>query len=135
MMSLKIIPFYAGLLGLLYVILLMRVIGTRRSVKVPFGSGGNALLERRMVVQINFTEFVPLILLLLAFLEMNLMPALVLHALGLALLASRVIHAFGVSQENENYLWRTIGTASSIFLTFVASALTVYVTAAWMLTG
>ena len=77
---------YAGLLAPLFVLLSVRVIALRYSGQVALGDGGDALLARRVRVQANFAEYVPLGLILLGLSESLGAPALLLHALGLALL-------------------------------------------------
>ena len=88
---------YAGLLGLAYIALSMNVIRTRRAAQVSLGSGGNELLERRMRAHGNFAEYVPLALLLIAFLEAGGQAAWLIHALGIALLLGRLLHGYALS--------------------------------------
>ena len=67
-MTPSVTPLYAALLGCLLVYLSIRVIRLRRRFKVAIGAGGEAAIERAARVQANFSEYVPigLILLLLA---------------------------------------------------------------------
>ena len=116
-----IVPTYAAVLVLLYVALAMRVIRMRRSAKIAIGSGGNARLERLMRVHANFAEYVPLALLLLAFVELQGRPSWQVHVLCLALVAGRVIHAYGVSQEDEAIGLRTAGIVTT-FAVLLAAA-------------
>ena len=109
-------PVYAGILALLFVGLSMRVIALRRGARVGLGDGGNRLLMRRMRVQANFAEYVPLCLLLMAFAELQGAPAWVLHGIGTVLLAGRLIHSTGVSREPEPTGFRTVG----MVMTFVS---------------
>ena len=88
---------YAGLLGLAYIELSMNVIRTRRAAQVSLGSGGNELLERRMRANGNFAEYVPLALLLIAFLEAGGQAAWLIHSLGIALLLGRLLHGYALS--------------------------------------
>ena len=115
-MTLQIVPFYAGLLGLLFVALGVRVIRLRQSEQVALGDGGHESLQRAMRVHANFAEYVPLALILLALAELTGAASLALHGLGLALLGGRVLHAYGVSQPGEDYRFRVAGMG----LTFVA---------------
>ena len=62
----EITALYASLLAPLFILLSARVIGARRSAKVPVGDGGNTVLLRRMRVHANFAEYVPFALLLMA---------------------------------------------------------------------
>lgn len=118
----QIVPFYAGLLALLFVVLSVQVIRQRRGAKVAIGPGGNPSLERAMRVHANFAEYVPFAVVLLALMELQRAPAFLLHALGLVLLAGRLAHAYGVSQPNENFRFRVTGMMAT-FATLVIAAL------------
>ncbi len=124
----QIVPIYAGLLGLVFIFLSVRVIRARRQERVALGDGGNPQVRRAMRVHANFAEYVPLALILIAFAELQGQPAVLVHALGLALLAGRLIHAFGVSQENETYRYRTAG----MWLTFIAIAAASVMNLGWV---
>ncbi|RQP23130.1 MAPEG family protein [Piscinibacter terrae] len=63
----------------------------------------------------NFAEYVPLALLLLAFMETGGAGPVFLHAMGASLLVGRVVHAYGVSQLKERFAFRVVGMT----LTFV----------------
>jgi uncharacterized membrane protein YecN with MAPEG domain len=85
---------YAGALALVLLVLGIRVLQARGQEKVYMGDGGNALVLRRMRGQANFIEYVPMTLLLIAFLEQRGAPAWELHALLGTLLVSRLVHAY-----------------------------------------
>ncbi len=113
-MALSVAPLYAALLGFLLVYLSIRVIRLRRRLKVAIGAGGEAAIERAARVQANFSEYVPMVLILLLA-EIQGGSPLVLHAIGLALVVGRAAHAFGVSQAAEDYRWRTLGMTLTFF--------------------
>ncbi len=125
-----VVPFYAGLLALLFVLLSIRIIGRRRSAKVALGVAGDRELERRTRVHANFAEYVPLALLLLAFLEFRGWSVHVLHGLGSMLLVGRLSHAWGVSQERENFRFRVTGMALTFGVILTAALLLIGGTAA-----
>lgn len=103
----SIIAIYIPVFALLFVFLSVNVIRTRRREKVGLGSGGNVAVERAMRVHANFSEYVPITLLLLLILEQSGGNSLLLHALFVVLLAGRVIHAWGgVSAERELHVSR-----------------------------
>ena len=112
---------YAGLLAPLFVLLSLRVITVRRSARTALGDGNDALLLRRMRVQGNFAEYVPLALILLGLAESLGVPAWLLHGLGVALLAGRLSHAFGVSRVPETFAYRVFGTVSTLAMIAVAA--------------
>jgi|SRR5665647_296759 len=104
-----IVPIYAAILGLLFIFLSIRVIKTRRKERVAIGDGGNPRMQRAIAVHSNFAQYVPLALLLLAFLEMQQGPTMLIQILCVALLISRLLHAYGVSQMQENFRFRVVG--------------------------
>jgi uncharacterized protein len=108
-----IVPIYAAILALIYIGLAMRVIRSRRGARIAIGTGGNTELARAIRVHGNFAEYVPLTLLLLTFMEMQGRPSWWIHLLCLALIAGRLVHAYGVSQEQENILFRTVGMVTT----------------------
>ncbi len=120
---LKIVPIYAAFLAAMFVVLSIRVIALRRSKKLSLGFQDDVSLERRVRVQANFSEYVPLALLLLAFVELRGSPAWLLHAMGILLIAGRLSHAYGVSQTNESFIFRVTGMAVTftvILITIIA---------------
>ncbi|MDX1656543.1 MAG: MAPEG family protein [Candidatus Competibacteraceae bacterium] len=114
-----IIPSYAALLALLFIYLSLRVIRTRRRERVALGDEGRASLRRAIAVHGNFAEYTPLALLLGAFVELQGLAPLLIHAIGLTLLLGRLIHAYGVSQPREDFRLRVAGMA----LTFTSLGL------------
>jgi len=112
-MRLAIVPHYAALLALLFVLLSVNVIRARRRHRVAIGTAGNSGLERPVRVQANFAEYAPFALLLLAMAEIRGAPALVLHLLCASLLAGRVLHAWGVSRPDEDVRFRIAGMGAT----------------------
>ncbi len=121
-MSLPVTGFYAGLLALGFVLLSLRVIRARRGHRVALGTGGKRPVERAMRAHGNFAEYVPLALLLLALLELNGLPTVILHALGLMLLGGRLAHAHGIAREPEVFRWRVLGMALTFTVLGLAGA-------------
>ncbi len=83
---------YAGLLGLWFLILSLRVIKGRS--KVALGDGGDPAMLRLMRGHANFAEYTPLILVLMALLETEGLGAIWLHLLGGGLLLGRLLHGY-----------------------------------------
>lgn len=113
-MHLNITPYYAAVLALLFIILSVRTIKSRREHNVAIGDGGEKSILRASRVHANFSEYVPLTLLLIAMLEIQSYSHWIIHGLCIALLAARIAHAYGVSQTNENFKFRIFGTATTI---------------------
>jgi hypothetical protein len=70
---------YAGMLGLILVILSMMVIRQRVRAKVYLFDGGDPQLGQAIRVQGNLTEHLPLTLILMAVVEINGAPDIYLH--------------------------------------------------------
>jgi hypothetical protein len=112
---------YAGLLGLVFLVLTVRVVTRRGAVKASLGDGGDILLERRIRAHGNFIEFVPLGLILMILLEMQSVSIWIVHFVGVCLLVGRVIHAVNISRENESLAGRIVGMLLTMTSLGVAS--------------
>jgi len=123
-------PLYAGLLALWFVILGMRVIGQRRQHKVSLGDGGTTMLQRAIRGHANFSEYVPLSLLLLGILELSRFPHYVLHGLGATLLAARLLHGYALSFTGHSRFGRVAGASLTFLVLIVAGVLCLY--QAWL---
>jgi uncharacterized membrane protein YecN with MAPEG domain len=87
---------YAALLALIFMALSAWVVAGRAQFKVNHGDGGNDRLNRRIRAHANFAEYVPLIIILVALLEMRATSRFTIHALLLPLLIARISHPFGM---------------------------------------
>jgi uncharacterized membrane protein YecN with MAPEG domain len=88
--------FYLALLALLYVVLGLQVSRLRRGHRVVFGDGDNIKLRSAIRAHANFAEYVPIIVLLVALLEMSGLPAMRVHLLMGTLLVARLLHPLGM---------------------------------------
>ncbi len=95
-MLVPITALYAAPIAFVGLVLAARAGGLRGKLKTAFGDGGDAELHQRMRAHANFCEYVPLILVLMAFIELNGGEAAWLHGLGASLLAARIAHPFGI---------------------------------------
>lgn len=93
---LPITALYAGILGVIFVPLSMRVGMYRLKKKISLLDGGDKELTRRMRAQGNFAEYVPIALFLLALTELNGAPAWAVYALGGSLVVGRLLHMFTI---------------------------------------
>ena len=89
-------------------------------------TAANIVLQRRIRVQGNFTEYVPMALILFMFVELQGWPRWLVHGLCLLLLAARLVHAYGISQEPEDIRFRATGMATTALLLLAAAALLLY---------
>lgn len=116
-----ILPLYAALLAIMFVVLSIRTIRQRRKLKIGLGDAGNKDMQRAMRVHANFAEYVPLCLLMIYWVEQSGVYAWFVHLLCLGLVAGRLSHAYGVSQLRENFRFRVTGM-SLTFAVLIACA-------------
>lgn len=116
-----IVPTYAAILVLIFVFLSIRVVQRRASAKISIGHGGDPVMERRMRVHANFAEYVPLALLLLAFMEMQRHSIYIIHILCIVLVLARIIHAIGVTPVNESFPMRVASVLATWAVLVIAA--------------
>ncbi|OYQ34471.1 hypothetical protein CHU95_10595 [Niveispirillum lacus] len=107
---------YAGLLGVLLLVLSYRVSMYRRRHGVSLGDGGHKDLQAAIRVQGNFVEYVPTALVLLVLVELSGWPPGVVHGLGAALFLGRVLHAQGLTANPGG---KSFGRLTGILLTWL----------------
>ena len=122
--------FYAALCGLLLIALSVQVVLARRRYRVSLGAGSEAGMEQAMRVQANFSEYVPLALVLLVLSELSGLPLPAVHAAGIGLVASRVLHAWGLSHSAGRSFGRFYGTAGTWLVVTALSLWLLYATTA-----
>lgn len=124
-LAMEITMLYAGLLGLWQLELSRRVIKLRRSEQIGMGDGGNIALQRRIRAHGNFTEYVPLVLIMIALLENAGAAPWLIHALGAALLIGRVLHGIALSFTQKWMPGRLVGMVLTFFVLAIAGVLCV----------
>ncbi len=107
----QILPLYASLLAILFVVLSIRTIRVRRKLQIAVGDQANPEMIRAMRVHSNFSEYVPMALFLIYLAERSAAYPWLVHALGCSLLVGRLSHAYGVSQNHEKFQYRVFGMA------------------------
>ena len=106
--------FYTGLLGLLLIALSTNVVLARRRYRVRLGVGTEEGMQQAVRVHANFTEYVPLAVVLLVLCEVLAdLPAAAVHAAGIVLVTSRVLHAWGLARSPGTTFGRFYGTAGT----------------------
>ena len=105
---------YAAILALMLVWLSARVIRGRVAFKVSLGDGGHDEMRRRIRVQANFIEYVPLALFLMLLVQQAGFSAWVMHLLGIALVAARLLHATGLGRYAGVSNGRVIGAGTTL---------------------
>lgn len=112
---------YAGLCGLLLIVLYVRVSQRRLATKIGVGTGGDAELEQRVRGHANFIETAPFALLLLYLVEQTGLEPMVIHAFGAAFLVSRLAHAQGMSSTTGRSAGRLYGSIGTVLMIAVLS--------------
>jgi uncharacterized membrane protein YecN with MAPEG domain len=107
--------FYLGLLGLIYAALALEVARLRRGNRVLFGDGENVRLRSAIRAHANFIEYVPIIALLVAMLEMSGSTTRV-HVLMGALLLARLLHPLGMYSKPGTWQF-SAGRVGGIMIT------------------
>jgi hypothetical protein len=87
---------YLAVLALLYAALAIRVVQLRRRNRAGFGDADNAQLRSAIRAHAHFAEYVPIIALMAAMLEMSGLPPTNVHGIMGALLVARLLHPFGM---------------------------------------
>jgi uncharacterized membrane protein YecN with MAPEG domain len=87
---------YLAVLALLYAGLSLQVVRLRRKFRVAFGDGGNIELRNAIRAHSHFGEYVPIIALMVAMLEIAGLQTMQVHMLMGALLIARLLHPFGM---------------------------------------
>src|SRR5882724_4119210 len=108
--------FYLAILALIYAVLELQVARLRRDNLVLFGDAENAKLRTAIRVHANFIEYVPIITLLVALLEMSGMAASRVHLLMGALLLARLLHPMGMAARPGTWQFNA-GRIGGILLT------------------
>ena len=119
-------PLYAGLLGLLLIVLAFNISRYRVGLKIAFGDGDHPGLKRAIRAHANLTENAPIGLILLAAIEARDFSAPVIHVLGSALVLGRVMHAFGLSRNAGTSFGRAGGILLTWLMILAASVLAIY---------
>ena len=122
-MGIAIIGITAGLLGLVYFYLSMRISMMRMRHKVSLGDGGRADLGQAVRAHANFIEYVPFTLILL--LSASAFQASVWAILVgcVMLVANRVLHAVGMRAKNAVSAARRHGALLTYLTVLYASLL------------
>lgn len=105
----------AGAAALLNFWLGLRVSRVRGTERVSIGDGGNARLTARMRAHANFAEYTPIVLILLALIELARGTSDILWGIGGLYIIARIAHAFGMDTEKPGSL-RVIGIAGTMLI-------------------
>jgi len=121
---------YAALLALMFIGLSIYTITFRFKHKISLGDGGRDDLQKAVRAHGNFSEFVPIALILMLIIELNSVSPftnapLYLHGLGCLLIAGRVGHVLGTVGENPIMKARQLGMMATFATISIAAILLV----------
>jgi len=121
-MDVPVTALYAGIFGLLSVLLANSVLYVRLGGGQRPEWQGDAMLR----VQANFVENVPLALVILLIAELSGLSAAAVHTFGATLVALRLLHAWGLgTYPGANYP-RLIGAQGTFLLLSILSVAAIY---------
>jgi uncharacterized membrane protein YecN with MAPEG domain len=94
----------AGILGLIYFVLSVRVVLARRDSKILLGDGAGTAeaLHIKVRIHANFAEYVPIALILLGGCELAGGAHWLMVLLAIMLIAGRIVHPFGMARQVPN---------------------------------
>ena len=121
----------AASLALVNIWLSMRIGRVRTSEKISIGDGGHDLLSRRMRAQLNFAENTPLVLILIAAIEIAGQGGMWLMAVGAVYALGRVAHGIGMDGAAFGQ-GRMVGTLITMLTLLGLAAVAVLVVAGVM---
>ena len=110
---------YASLLTIYFIVVSVRVSLARNQTKVSVGDGDNQFLLRRIRVHGNFSEYIPLALILMSLAELAGISNLWLHAAGTFLVLGRIVMIYGLEYE---YLPARIGAMACTYMPLLGLA-------------
>ncbi len=119
--ALHAVAIYAGANGLILLGLALHVGRTRQLRGISIGDGGDAEMIRGMRAQANFTEYVPLCLILLALMALIGTPVWLVHLFGLVLTFGRVLHGWHFARAGAPGWMRSVGATLTLLVLLGAS--------------
>lgn len=101
--------------------LAQRIFRVRLAGQVAHGDGGNPLLARRMRAQLNFVEYTPFVLVLIAAIELSGRGGVWLPVVAALYFVARIAHALGM--DSDTVPWTRKAGMWVTFLTLIGLAL------------
>lgn len=116
---------YTGILGLIFMLCAINVIKMRYKYEVGLGDSGNEPLVKAIRIHGNFAEYIPIILLLMAFYEMNGGTNTFLHVAGVILVLGRISHAIGLTKSSGISRYRQFAVLTTFIILIGLSVLNI----------
>jgi len=118
----EITSIFLAILSIMYVVLSARISLLRGEHGVSIGAGSNPVLSRAIRIQGNFGEYVPLLLIMIAMLEMLAAPNWFVWLFGVVVVAGRFLHAYGMWSPATPG-WARIGGMACTYTPLIVGAL------------
>jgi len=118
--------FYASMLGFIYIKLSKNIIRLRRKYNVTLGHKNHGDLEQAIRAHANFSEFVPIGLILLACLEINKIYFAVVILLGGLFFIGRVLHAKSFLKDKIDNSLRIKGMQFTFWSIMLMSGMNIF---------
>lgn len=115
----------AAAAAVLHIWLAGRVSQLRRGYRISIGDGGNEALHRRIRAHGNYIENMPIVLILLALLELAGGDARLLWGAAIIFIVARLLHAFGMDRTPPSKL-RMFGMMGSILALVILAGYAVF---------
>jgi uncharacterized protein len=130
-MTLPVTAFTAAICAIMLFILAIDTVRHRMRVKAAFGDHGDAKLISAARSHGNLAEHAPIVILMLAFLEMSHANHMALMAIGALFLAGRVSHIFGLyaPMSEKPPLPRSVGVSVTWVVMLALSGWTLWLLA------
>ncbi len=111
----KITLILSSLMGLMCVWLALQVIKHRRKHKVSLGDGGIDELAKAIRAHGNFSEYVPLCLILLGASELNHANPFIVTGFAILIFLGRAFHAYAFLGGGEHFKPRVLGMKLTLY--------------------
>lgn len=108
----------AGACGIINLWLAARLVRGRVSGKVMIGDGGVPAMASGMRAHANFAEYAPIVLILIALVELARGSSPLLWALGAVFVLARIAHPFGMDRDAPNP-YRAVGALGTWAVTAI----------------
>ena len=116
----------AAAAAVLHIWLAGRVSQLRNRHKVSIGDGGNDALIRRMRAHANYGENMPIVLILLALIELAGGDPRILWGAAILFVISRILHAFGMDRVSPSRL-RMFGMMGSTLALVILAGYAIFI--------
>ena len=115
-----------GILGIIFFMHSLRTIKGRAATKTSLGDGGHDLMTRRIRTHGNFSEYIPLLLLILLLLEISNITKVVLIAYATAVVVGRALHFYGLYSKDTPFWARVWGMQLTLWPLMFGSLAIIY---------